>query len=58
MSIDYFLNRLLSEFGQAPSPGASPADIDRILDKISEGGESIAPLPPDFSREDIYSDHN
>ncbi|MGH9838009.1 MAG: hypothetical protein ACREEM_04420 [Blastocatellia bacterium] len=34
------------------------AEIDRILDELAEGGENLPPLPSDFSREDIYFDHD
>ncbi len=34
------------------------AEIDRILDELAEGGENLPPLPSNFSREDIYFDHD
>ena len=33
-------------------------DMDRLLDDLSAGLLDIPPLPHDFHRADIYSDHN
>ena len=33
-------------------------EIDRILDELAQGGESLSPLPVSFSRKDIYFDHD
>jgi hypothetical protein len=45
-----------------PLAGASqpePIDVDQILDEFfRDNPEAIAPLPPSFSRADIYSDHD
>jgi hypothetical protein len=32
--------------------------IDGVLDELAQGSEGVAPLPANFSREDIYSDHD
>jgi hypothetical protein len=37
------------------SPKLTPEEFDAIIDKYSV---SVGSLPPDFSREDIYSDHD
>ncbi|MGE3243116.1 MAG: hypothetical protein AB7G28_03795 [Pirellulales bacterium] len=37
------------------SPKLTPEEFDAIIDKYSV---SIGSLPADFSREDIYSDHD
>ena len=37
------------------SPKLTPEEFDAI---ISESSISVGSLPPDFSREDIYSDHD
>jgi hypothetical protein len=37
------------------SPRITPEEFDAILDKYSV---SVGSLPEDFSREDIYSDHD
>lgn len=35
-----------------------PTEMDQILDELAEGGENLPPLPSNFSREDIYFDHD
>lgn len=37
------------------SPKLTPEEFDAIIEKYSI---SVGSLPPDFSREDIYSDHD
>ena len=37
------------------APKLTPEEFDAIVDKYSI---SVGSLPPDFSREDIYSDHD
>ena len=57
LSLDDYL-RLLAE-GEAPPVAALDAtEIDRILDELAQGGEDLSPLPMNFSREDIYFDHD
>jgi hypothetical protein len=44
---------------EPPIKKSEPMDlteIDRILDELARGGESLPPLPSNFSREDIYFD--
>jgi hypothetical protein len=45
-----------------PRTGAvadSPADFDRALDEFfAANPEKLPPLPPDFSRADIYAEHD
>lgn len=41
---------------QAASPQLSDAEFERMLDEFSVAG--CAPLPADFSRADIYLDHD
>jgi hypothetical protein len=36
----------------------SEAEFEAILDVFSRGSEHLPPLPPHFSRADIYSDHD
>jgi predicted DNA-binding protein len=36
----------------------SPAEFERRLDELSEGLTSIPTLPADWSRADIYADHD
>lgn len=59
LSIDDYLRALIaSGNGQPQLERMSLAEIDQILDELSEGTEHIPPLPLNFSREDIYFDHN
>ena len=37
------------------SPRITPEEFDALIEKYSV---SVGSLPPDFSREDIYSDHD
>jgi hypothetical protein len=39
-------------------PELSDEEIERLLDELSEGLDHLPPLPPDFSRADIYDDHD
>jgi hypothetical protein len=43
--------------GSEPQNGMSLAEIDQILDELA-AGDNLPPLPADFSREDIYRDHD
>lgn len=36
----------------------SPQEVDRWLDELSAGLEHLPPLPDDFSRADLYDDHD
>ena len=36
----------------------SLADFDQLLDALAAGPPGMPPLPEDFSRRDIYSDHD
>lgn len=59
LSVDDYLRTLIaSGNGQPQSESMSLAEIDQILDELSEGTEHIPPLPLNFSREDIYFDHD
>lgn len=59
LSLDAYL-RLVAESetlsGQSAKMTAS--EIDRVLDEIARGGEDKLSLPVNFSREDIYLDHD
>jgi hypothetical protein len=57
LSLDDYLRRLAE--GEAPPVAALDAtEIDRILDELAQGGEDRVPLPENFSREEIYFDHD
>lgn len=45
-----------AESFSAPQP--SLEELDRLLDEVSEGLPSLPPLPADFSRADVYADHD
>ncbi|HTW94163.1 MAG TPA: hypothetical protein VMD30_05190 [Tepidisphaeraceae bacterium] len=36
----------------------TPPEIDRWLDELAEGLPPLPPLPADFSRNDVYEDHD
>jgi hypothetical protein len=57
LSLDDYL-RLLAEGEALPVAALEATEIDRILDELAQGGEDLAPLPMNFSREDIYFDHD
>ena len=46
------------------SPNSEPADqmslaeVETVLDELAAGGENLPPLPENFSREDMYFDHD
>ena len=39
------------------TPPLDPAEFDRQLDELSRGLPPLPPLPADFSRADLYADH-
>jgi hypothetical protein len=59
LSVDDYLRTLIaSGNGQPQLEQMSLAEVDQILDELSEGTEYITTLPLTFSREDIYFDHD
>ena len=52
--------RLFAEAGQIDALGATPSleEFDTLLEKVSDGLSLFAPLPVDFSRQDIYAGHD
>ena len=62
ISLDTYL-RDIAQTGASPDDGGGAglvhlADVDRWLEELSEGLPTATSLPPDFSREDIYRDHD
>ena len=58
LSLDDYLY-LLAESEITPLPATlNPTEIDLILDELACGAEGILPLPENFSREDIYFNHD
>lgn len=55
---------MIDEHLEEPSPSSATfteltlEDFDRILDELAAGSENIPALPSDFSRADIYEDHD
>jgi len=52
------LNVLNTLNDNAKSAILEATEIDRVLDELAQGSEGVAPLPANFSREDIYVDHD
>ena len=44
--------------GQKTAPALSKAEFSQWLRDLSAGMNGLAPLPTDFSRADIYGDHD
>jgi hypothetical protein len=58
MELDAYLKSVLAAHNvQRQAEPLNLADLERTLDELSEGAEHITPLPPGFSRADIYGDH-
>ena len=58
-SLDAYLNTLLGLLNDGTALSElSEAEFEAVLDEFSRGSEHLPPLPPDFSRADIYSDHD
>ena len=36
----------------------SEEEFDAVMEEFTNGTEGLLPLPPDFSRKDIYCDHD
>ena len=59
LSLGSYLRSLAEAWAAAPSNGnVSAEDFDRRLDELAAGLPGLAPLPADFSRADLYADHD
>lgn len=59
MPLDAYLERFVQTDEQATAVDAvSLAEFDRILDELAAGPIGAATLPAEFSRADIYADHD
>jgi hypothetical protein len=59
LPLDAYLNTLLGVLNDGTALSElSEAEFEAVLDEFSRGTEHLPPLPPDFSRADIYSDHD
>jgi hypothetical protein len=59
MTIESYLRAVL-EGSQNPASRdkMTLAQIDEVLNELAAGGQNLSPLPENFSREDIYLDHD
>jgi hypothetical protein len=59
MSLDQYLLLLLqTEDAPADNGDLSPADFEQLLDKLASALPALPTLPADFSRRDIYDEHD
>jgi hypothetical protein len=59
LSLDAYLSTLLGLLNDGTALSElSDEEFEAVLDEFSRGSEHLPPLPPDFSRADIYSDHD
>jgi hypothetical protein len=59
MTLDAYLQALVEPPGLAmPEVGADAEELERLLDEFSEPIAGVQPLPANFSRADIYFDHD
>ena len=58
ISVDSLLNNLLDTSDLTARDAVTLEQFDRILDELAAGPENIPALPSDFSRADIYLDHD
>ncbi|MCI0392777.1 MAG: hypothetical protein MOB07_28935 [Acidobacteria bacterium] len=58
MNLETYVQSLLShQSSQRQTEALTLAELDQLLDELSEGTEHVTPLPSNFSRADIYLDH-
>lgn len=58
ISVDSLLKSLLDSADLTPPVAVTLDELDRILDDLAAGPNDLPPLPADFSRADIYLDHD
>ena len=59
LSLDAYLNALLGLLNDGTALAEmSEAAFGAFIENFSKGSEHFPPLPPDFSRIDIYTDHD
>jgi len=52
------LAKVEKQLAKETIPRARPQALDEWLDELSAGLEHLPPLPEDFSRADLYDDHD
>jgi hypothetical protein len=59
LSVEAYLRALLG-LGSATNALADLSDeaFDALMEDFAKGTTHVPPLPPDFSRDDIYADHD
>ncbi len=59
LPLEVYLRQFAVAGARTPTSIAlSDAEFDSILDEMAEGSDEIPSLPSDFSRADIYADHD
>lgn len=58
MSLDAYLEQFVEPAPPNMNAAASLDEFDRVLDELAAGPIAPTSLPADFSRADIYADHN
>ena len=59
LSLDAYLRTLVEkDEGPEPAPQLSIEEFDRDMDALAAGCDGLPVLPRDFSRADIYADHD
>ena len=56
--LDAYLNVLVGLNEGVALVEMSEVEFEAFIEDFSEGSEHFPPLPPDFSRADIYTDHD
>ena len=57
--LDAYLSMLLGLLNEGTALAEmTEAEFEAFLEYFSKGAERFPPLPPDFSRADIYTDHD
>ena len=58
MPLEVYLEQFVEFDPAALNRAVSLEEFDRVLDELAALPPSAAPLPDDFSRTDIYADHD
>ena len=59
MPLDHYLDLIVGAGPIAPGPeDLTMEQFDAILDELADSMPAVPPLPADFSRADIYADHD